>query len=110
MRKTLLQAADAAAHAVQLFEQASVLHAARVDTVSAFPWFWLPLVGRAAYAYALSMSQSQSYRERTHEGYAYVERSVADGIKQRAGHCHKGHATAYGPEPLHTNPTPPAGT
>eukprot|EP00955_Chlamydomonas_euryale_P064882 359094-Chlamydomonas_euryale.AAC.29 len=36
--------------------------------------------------------QSQSYRERTHEGYAYVERSVAEGIRQPAGHCHKGHA------------------
>eukprot|EP00955_Chlamydomonas_euryale_P109895 365965-Chlamydomonas_euryale.AAC.7 len=37
----------------------------------------------------------QSYRERTHEGYACVECSMAEGIKQRAGHCHKGHANAH---------------
>eukprot|EP00955_Chlamydomonas_euryale_P021777 229897-Chlamydomonas_euryale.AAC.10 len=29
---------------------------------------------------------------------------MAEGIKQRAGHCHKGHAIAYGPEPPHTPP------
>eukprot|EP00955_Chlamydomonas_euryale_P050118 354465-Chlamydomonas_euryale.AAC.3 len=54
--------------------------------------------------------------ERTHEGYAcvrtntHVERSKAQGIKQRAGRCHKGHATAHGPEPPHINPTPPTRT
>eukprot|EP00955_Chlamydomonas_euryale_P080186 363391-Chlamydomonas_euryale.AAC.6 len=52
-------------------------------------------------------SQSQSYRERTHKGYACVEHSMAEGIKQRAGHCQKGHAIADGPEPPHTNPTRP---
>eukprot|EP00955_Chlamydomonas_euryale_P042923 352454-Chlamydomonas_euryale.AAC.3 len=40
---------------------------------------------------------SQSYRERTHEGYACDERSMAEGIKQRAGRCHKGHVISYGP-------------
>eukprot|EP00955_Chlamydomonas_euryale_P069906 360622-Chlamydomonas_euryale.AAC.12 len=35
----------------------------------------------------LSQSQSQSYRKWTREGYACVERSMAEGIKQRAGHC-----------------------
>eukprot|EP00955_Chlamydomonas_euryale_P116431 366416-Chlamydomonas_euryale.AAC.8 len=30
-------------------------------------------------------SQSQSYRERTYAGYACVERSQAEGIKQQAG-------------------------
>eukprot|EP00955_Chlamydomonas_euryale_P061503 358057-Chlamydomonas_euryale.AAC.4 len=54
--------------------------------------------------------QSQSYRERTHEGYARVERSKTEGIKQRVGRCHKGHAIAHGIEPPHTNPTPPTGT
>eukprot|EP00955_Chlamydomonas_euryale_P012275 131977-Chlamydomonas_euryale.AAC.2 len=44
-------------------------------------------------------SQSHSYRERTHDGYACVERSKAEGIKQRAGRCHNGHAIAHGPEP-----------
>eukprot|EP00955_Chlamydomonas_euryale_P051346 354857-Chlamydomonas_euryale.AAC.30 len=37
------------------------------------------------------------------EGYACVERSKTQGIKQRAGRL--GHATAHGPEPPHTNPT-----
>eukprot|EP00955_Chlamydomonas_euryale_P064063 358848-Chlamydomonas_euryale.AAC.5 len=32
-------------------------------------------------------SQGQSYRERTHEGYACVERNMAEGTEQRAGHC-----------------------
>eukprot|EP00955_Chlamydomonas_euryale_P005030 53602-Chlamydomonas_euryale.AAC.5 len=48
-----------------------------------------------------SESESQSYRERTHEGYACVERSTADGIEQRPGRCHKRHATAHGPERPH---------
>eukprot|EP00955_Chlamydomonas_euryale_P018929 201872-Chlamydomonas_euryale.AAC.7 len=55
-----------------------------------------------------SQSQSQSYRERTHEGYACVERSEVEGINQRAGRCHKGHAIVQGPEPPPTNPTPPS--
>eukprot|EP00955_Chlamydomonas_euryale_P055429 356121-Chlamydomonas_euryale.AAC.4 len=38
------------------------------------------------------------------------ECSKKDGIKQRAGRCHTGHVTAYGPEPPHTNPIPPTGT
>eukprot|EP00955_Chlamydomonas_euryale_P104023 365535-Chlamydomonas_euryale.AAC.59 len=42
--------------------------------------------------YICRCSESQSYRERTQEGYACVERSMAEGIKQRAGHCHRGHA------------------
>eukprot|EP00955_Chlamydomonas_euryale_P045732 353223-Chlamydomonas_euryale.AAC.3 len=46
-----------------------------------------------------SQSQSQSHRERTHEGYACIERSKTEGIKQRAGHRPKVHATAHGPEP-----------
>eukprot|EP00955_Chlamydomonas_euryale_P074745 362120-Chlamydomonas_euryale.AAC.6 len=45
------------------------------------------------------MSLSQLYGERTHGGYACVERSKAEGIKQRGGCCHKGHAIAHGPEP-----------
>eukprot|EP00955_Chlamydomonas_euryale_P078948 363222-Chlamydomonas_euryale.AAC.6 len=55
------------------------------------------------------MSQSQRYRERTHEGNACVECSKTEGIKQRAGRCHRGNATACSPEPPHTNPTPPPG-
>eukprot|EP00955_Chlamydomonas_euryale_P063858 358804-Chlamydomonas_euryale.AAC.1 len=51
------------------------------------------------------MCQSQNYREQTHEGYACVEHSMAEGIKQRAGHCHKGYAIAYGLEVPYTNPT-----
>eukprot|EP00955_Chlamydomonas_euryale_P029134 306939-Chlamydomonas_euryale.AAC.1 len=50
-------------------------------------------------------SQSQSYRERTHEGYARVERGKAEGIEQRSGRCHKGHDTAHDPRPpvpIHT--------
>eukprot|EP00955_Chlamydomonas_euryale_P102064 365390-Chlamydomonas_euryale.AAC.23 len=57
-----------------------------------------------------NQSQSQTFRELTHKGYACVERSMAKGIKQRAGHCHKGQAIAYGPEPSHINPTPPTRT
>eukprot|EP00955_Chlamydomonas_euryale_P042173 352225-Chlamydomonas_euryale.AAC.4 len=38
------------------------------------------------------------YRKQTHEGFASVERSKAEGIKQRAGGCHKGHASAHGLE------------
>eukprot|EP00955_Chlamydomonas_euryale_P103634 365509-Chlamydomonas_euryale.AAC.33 len=34
------------------------------------------------------MSQSQSCRALTHEGYVRVERGMAKGIKQRAGHQH----------------------
>eukprot|EP00955_Chlamydomonas_euryale_P117740 366494-Chlamydomonas_euryale.AAC.10 len=49
-------------------------------------------------------SQSQSYRERTHEEHACIERSMAKGINQRAGRCHKGHAIAFSPEPPHTHP------
>eukprot|EP00955_Chlamydomonas_euryale_P088714 364406-Chlamydomonas_euryale.AAC.11 len=41
-------------------------------------------------------SQSQSYRERTHKGYAGVERSKTERIKQRAGCCHKGSTTVAG--------------
>eukprot|EP00955_Chlamydomonas_euryale_P086209 364197-Chlamydomonas_euryale.AAC.53 len=45
-------------------------------------------------------SQSQSYREPTHEGYACVECSKTEGIKQRAVQlpqtCHKGNAGALG--------------
>eukprot|EP00955_Chlamydomonas_euryale_P090195 364520-Chlamydomonas_euryale.AAC.3 len=52
----------------------------------------------------------RGYRERTHEGYACVKRSKTEGIKQRAGRCHKGNATAHGPEPPHTTPTLPTGT
>eukprot|EP00955_Chlamydomonas_euryale_P066163 359468-Chlamydomonas_euryale.AAC.5 len=51
-----------------------------------------------------------SYRERTHKGYACVERSKTKAIKQRAGRCHKVNATAHVPEPPHTNATPPAAT
>eukprot|EP00955_Chlamydomonas_euryale_P068756 360210-Chlamydomonas_euryale.AAC.14 len=54
-----------------------------------------------------SETQSQGYRERIREGNACVEGSKAEGIKQRAGCCHKGHAIAHGPEPPHTHPTPP---
>eukprot|EP00955_Chlamydomonas_euryale_P014748 158382-Chlamydomonas_euryale.AAC.1 len=39
------------------------------------------------------MSQSQSYRERILEGYACVERSKTEGIKQQAGRVHEGNAT-----------------
>eukprot|EP00955_Chlamydomonas_euryale_P050866 354687-Chlamydomonas_euryale.AAC.4 len=56
------------------------------------------------------LRQSQNYRERTNEGYVCVDRSMAEGIKQRAGHCHKGHTIVCGPETPHTNPTPPTGT
>eukprot|EP00955_Chlamydomonas_euryale_P060814 357832-Chlamydomonas_euryale.AAC.3 len=39
---------------------------------------------------------------------AFVEHSKIEGIKQRAGRCHKENATAHGPEPPHTtNPIPP---
>eukprot|EP00955_Chlamydomonas_euryale_P003556 38105-Chlamydomonas_euryale.AAC.3 len=38
--------------------------------------------------------QSQNFKERTHEGYACVERSKTEGINQRAGRCRKGPATA----------------
>eukprot|EP00955_Chlamydomonas_euryale_P027469 289601-Chlamydomonas_euryale.AAC.1 len=31
------------------------------------------------------------------------------GMKQRAERCHKGNATAHGPEPPHINPTLPIG-
>eukprot|EP00955_Chlamydomonas_euryale_P092885 364743-Chlamydomonas_euryale.AAC.84 len=44
---------------------------------------------------------SQSYRERSHEGYACVERSKTEGFKQRAGR-HKGSARRSGPAPAHT--------
>eukprot|EP00955_Chlamydomonas_euryale_P062227 358313-Chlamydomonas_euryale.AAC.12 len=57
-----------------------------------------------------SQSQSDFYRERTHEGFTCDERSKAEGIKQGAGRCHKGHAVAHGPEPPHTNPAPSTGT
>eukprot|EP00955_Chlamydomonas_euryale_P100342 365277-Chlamydomonas_euryale.AAC.4 len=58
--------------------------------------------------------QSQGDRERSHEGYACVERSKAEGIKHRAGAlthtglgcCHKGHTIAPGPEPTHTKHQP----
>eukprot|EP00955_Chlamydomonas_euryale_P063697 358750-Chlamydomonas_euryale.AAC.3 len=43
-------------------------------------------------------------------GMLSLERSKAEGIKQRAGRCHKGNAIAHGPEPRHTNPAPPTGT
>eukprot|EP00955_Chlamydomonas_euryale_P058834 357218-Chlamydomonas_euryale.AAC.19 len=47
-------------------------------------------------------SQGQSYRERTHDGYACVEHSMAEVIKQRAGHHHKGHAnSSYGTAAWH---------
>jgi len=36
-----------------------------------------------------------SYRERTHEGDACVERSKTQGIKQRAGSCHKGNVSRH---------------
>eukprot|EP00955_Chlamydomonas_euryale_P007413 78739-Chlamydomonas_euryale.AAC.2 len=49
---------------------------------------------------------SQSYRERTHDGYSCVERSKTEGVKQRAGRCHKGNATAHAPEPPHTDTSP----
>eukprot|EP00955_Chlamydomonas_euryale_P066940 359697-Chlamydomonas_euryale.AAC.1 len=52
-----------------------------------------------------TVRQSQSYRERTHEGYACVERSKAEGIKERAGHRHKGHAMCM--VLSHPMPTPP---
>jgi len=55
-------------------------------------------------------SQSQSCRERTHKGFACVARCKAEGIKQRVGRCHKGHAIAHGPQPPHINPTPPTDT
>eukprot|EP00955_Chlamydomonas_euryale_P111888 366097-Chlamydomonas_euryale.AAC.1 len=51
------------------------------------------------------LSQSQSDREQTHEGHACVERRKAEGIKQRAGRCHKGNATACSPEPPHSTHT-----
>eukprot|EP00955_Chlamydomonas_euryale_P002363 25681-Chlamydomonas_euryale.AAC.4 len=57
--------------------------------------------------YDLSRSQSPSHWKWTHRGYARVERSKAERIKQRVGRCHRGHAIAHGPEPPHTNPTPP---
>eukprot|EP00955_Chlamydomonas_euryale_P079123 363254-Chlamydomonas_euryale.AAC.5 len=41
----------------------------------------------------LSQNQSPRYGEQTHEGYACVERRKTEGIKQRAGRCHKGNAT-----------------
>eukprot|EP00955_Chlamydomonas_euryale_P113355 366212-Chlamydomonas_euryale.AAC.19 len=53
---------------------------------------------------------SQSYGERAHKGYACVERSKTEGIKQRAGRRHKGHAAVHSPEPPHTKPTPPTRT
>eukprot|EP00955_Chlamydomonas_euryale_P006709 71254-Chlamydomonas_euryale.AAC.7 len=53
-----------------------------------------------------SQSQSQSCRECTHDGYACVERIMTEKIRQRAGRCHKGHATVHGLEPPHTNPHP----
>eukprot|EP00955_Chlamydomonas_euryale_P093475 364787-Chlamydomonas_euryale.AAC.13 len=40
-------------------------------------------------------SQSKGYRERTHKGYAYVERSKTEEIKQRTGRWH--------PSRIHTN-------
>eukprot|EP00955_Chlamydomonas_euryale_P108185 365826-Chlamydomonas_euryale.AAC.4 len=50
-------------------------------------------------------------------GYACIERSKTEGIKQRGGRggkgggrCHKGNATAHSLEPPHTNPTPPTET
>eukprot|EP00955_Chlamydomonas_euryale_P092688 364731-Chlamydomonas_euryale.AAC.15 len=39
-----------------------------------------------------------------------VERSKTGGIKQRAGCCHKGIATARGPEPPRASPVPQTGT
>eukprot|EP00955_Chlamydomonas_euryale_P042690 352399-Chlamydomonas_euryale.AAC.7 len=39
-----------------------------------------------------TMRPNQSYRERTHEGYACIERSKTEEIKQRGGICHKGNA------------------
>eukprot|EP00955_Chlamydomonas_euryale_P055230 356064-Chlamydomonas_euryale.AAC.2 len=38
--------------------------------------------------------------------YACVERSKTEGIKQRAGRCHKRHATAHGPDLIPTPPPP----
>eukprot|EP00955_Chlamydomonas_euryale_P093974 364818-Chlamydomonas_euryale.AAC.33 len=35
-------------------------------------------------------------RELTHERYACVEHSKTEGMKQRAGHCYKGHVS-WGP-------------
>eukprot|EP00955_Chlamydomonas_euryale_P069516 360479-Chlamydomonas_euryale.AAC.2 len=54
--------------------------------------------------------QSQSYRGWTREGYACVERSKTEAVRLLAGRYHKGHATAHGPEPPHTNPIQPTGT
>eukprot|EP00955_Chlamydomonas_euryale_P018820 200775-Chlamydomonas_euryale.AAC.5 len=50
-------------------------------------------------------SESESYRGRTREWYACVERSKTEGIKQRAGRCHKRKIAALHPEtPI---PAPP---
>eukprot|EP00955_Chlamydomonas_euryale_P058896 357234-Chlamydomonas_euryale.AAC.8 len=40
-------------------------------------------------------AEAKSNRERTQEGHACVEHSKAEGIKQRVGRCHKGHAIAH---------------
>eukprot|EP00955_Chlamydomonas_euryale_P044187 352826-Chlamydomonas_euryale.AAC.2 len=44
------------------------------------------------------------------QGRTCVQRSKTEGMKQRAGRCHKGNATAHGPEQPHTNAIPPTRT
>eukprot|EP00955_Chlamydomonas_euryale_P056445 356420-Chlamydomonas_euryale.AAC.2 len=52
-------------------------------------------LGSASVSRVDQLGSLQSCGERTHEGHASVERSKAEGIKQRAGHCHEGHAIAH---------------
>eukprot|EP00955_Chlamydomonas_euryale_P117842 366501-Chlamydomonas_euryale.AAC.23 len=45
------------------------------------PVWALGVAGRGGTALCFHWQQSQSYRERTHKGYACVERSKTEGIK-----------------------------
>eukprot|EP00955_Chlamydomonas_euryale_P035990 350290-Chlamydomonas_euryale.AAC.4 len=46
----------------------------------------------------MALLKSELQRADPRRVYACVERSKAEGIKQRVGPCHKGHAIAHGLE------------
>eukprot|EP00955_Chlamydomonas_euryale_P054861 355965-Chlamydomonas_euryale.AAC.8 len=69
---------------------------------------WRSLSGKEP-SQGVTRSDRESYRDRTDKGYACVERSEAEGLKQRVGRCHRGYTIAHGPAPPHINPNPPPG-
>eukprot|EP00955_Chlamydomonas_euryale_P040248 351631-Chlamydomonas_euryale.AAC.6 len=71
---------------------------------------WRVVQPNACYIRGSQSESEPGLKERTHKVYSRVERGKTEGIKQRAGRCHEGHAIAHSPEPPHTNPTRPTGT